>query len=271
MPERLRLLAALAAFCGPALVGCGSSADPPPPDDPPSAVFGLSARPGAFADTLTWLPSGEPDFQAYRVARSPRGVLGDGPPDTALVEIGTTFARGDTVWIDTDVSPDHSYLYSVVVVDAGGQESAPRALPIRTDRPAGLALGLEPRRALRAPGDSLAFTLWASGAADLFGAVLRLEHAAVRTGCTFRAPFGDPTLGLCLGPSEGPTELAISGVRGGPTLEGSAVLAELVFAPGSDLPDSLILRAVSLLRPDGTPVEGADLAILRGASWGTPR
>lgn len=265
----LRLVGLLGALFVLGPVGCGSSTDPQP-DDPPAPILGLAARPGAFVDTLTWRLAREDDFSAYRVSRSRSGGLGAAPADTAMVELGSVFARTDTVWIDPDVSPDHQYDYVVRVVDAAGQESPATSIRVRTAPPEGIAVGLEPRRTRWRVGESLHFTLWVAGAADLHGAVLRLEHGAPRRECRVGAPFGEPTLALCLGSVTGPTELAISGVRGGTVLDGSAVLADLVFAPADTDSGRVVLLVERLLRPDGTPVVGADSVTVRSASWETP-
>ena len=254
-----------------ALLACGDGQGPTPPvDDPPPPVGGLGARPGAFSDTLFWASADVPDFEAYRIARTARGTLTGSTPDTTWVELGQNTAVGDTVWIDDDVSPGHLYLYSVRVEDQAGQLGERVSLPVRTSEPAQPALGFEPRRSLVRSGEPVRTSIWVAGARDLHGIILELRHGATRLECVPTSPLGDPTLALCLGPSEGPTDLVLSGVRGGPTIDGPTLLAELLLAPGSE-PDSIFLAVRSLTREDGEPISGAEDVVLRSGYWEVAR
>jgi hypothetical protein len=236
-------------------------------DEPPPEPESLLARPGAFADTLTWARTEVPDFSAYRIERSYRGALGQAGPDSVRVELGRSLAAGDTVWIDEDVSPGHLYEYAVRIEDDAGQTGEPATVAVRTAQPSGIALGFEPRRSFVAGDEPFALSLWVAGALQLHGIVLQLHHGARRVECRTQTPFGDPTLAICLGDPEGPTDLALSGVRGGPTIEGFAVLADLVLSTSSADPESIAVVVQSLAQENGNPVEGAGQVVLRTGVW----
>ena len=265
---RVPAAASVFALAISALAGCSSSSDPVPPiDDPPPALEFLDARPGAFADTLVWNRTEIPDFSSYRIARTWRGILGPVGADTVWIELGRTFASGDTSWVDEDVSPGHFYEYAVRVEDQAGQIGEPISLGVRLTEPTIVALGFEPRRSHPVPGRTLPISLWVAGARDLHGLVLQLVHGAPLLACETGTPFGDPTLAICTGSPEGPTDLALSGVRGGATIDGVAILAEFVLDPNPAVPESIVVLVRSLARENGEPIDGADEVVLRAGLW----
>lgn len=267
----LRLLRAVLwaalLFLVPLLPGCGGSDGPlPPVDDPPPALEGLIARPGAFSDTLSWRRASIDDFARYRIRRTHRGSLPGAEADSVWMDLAPRLSVDDTTWVDEDVSPGHLYAYEVRTEDLAGQVGDPGAVSARMEEPNRVAIGFEPRRSRPLVGGPVQLSLWIAGTGELHGIVVDLEHTVFRLSCEPGTPFGDPTLAICTGPASGPTGLALSGVRGGPDIEGVSILADLRFESGPDA-DSVTVLVRSLAREDGTEIEGAGTVLIRSAYW----
>lgn len=99
---------------------------PPKPPERLAAIPVSAAINGGHPEIdLSWSPSPEPDFAQYRVYRQDITAHG------AMKRVAPGQAAGANhqpleapAFRDTDVEPDHQYLYSVSAVDADGNESA---------------------------------------------------------------------------------------------------------------------------------------------------
>ncbi len=97
------------------------------PAPTPPAISGLTATPGSFQVTLTWLAApGSKPLGSFRVVRG-----------------GTAIATGPATegsYVDRTVAPGTSYSYTVTLYDAASTSSAPAVTTVRTkSAPARLA------------------------------------------------------------------------------------------------------------------------------------
>jgi chitodextrinase len=112
---------------------------------PPVAPAAPVAVAGERQVTLSWAPNAEPDLATYRVLR-------DG------VEIATVTAR---TFVDTGLTNDTTYSYTLVAVDTHGNRSAASAAAAATPRDLAPA---PPTAVTATPGDRRAVIAWTAPA-----------------------------------------------------------------------------------------------------------
>lgn len=241
-----------------ALSGCGDSPDKPdpmedpPPDPVPLSLVGF----GPLADTLEWVQSSASDFARYRLLRLDDPATS--PPDRAAAHLLLEVADvSRTSAIDSTVSPGVDYAYWLEVVDERGQIGLSAPLEVSTPRLPFFGIGISPREARVAPGDTLDLTLWIESAPPVFGIALdlRVPESLQLLECTPGNFFGTERLSICE-PQTGGVGLSWTRLRGSVPVDGFGVLGRIrvrVIDSGSG--------AIELARPpDVVDESGAPLA-----------
>jgi hypothetical protein len=211
-----------------ALGGCGDSPDGPVVvDEPPDPVQLRLAGAGPLADTLEWIPSAVSDFAVYRLFRL--DSIESSAPDRAQAHL---LAELDDIsqssGIDSTVSPGRTYAYWLEVADQRGQTGVSEPLILDTPRFPAFGVGLAPRLAIVAPGDTLELEIWIESAPAVFGMAmdLSLPTAIELLECVRGEFLGEDALVICLPQANG-LGLSLTRIRGADPVEGFGVLARL--------------------------------------------
>ncbi len=205
----------------------------------------------------------------------------EGSAETVLWD--EIFVQTDTTWTDEWVSPGHHYVYALTVVDQAGHESDADSVSVTTSIPKSPYIGWEPRRARWSPEEELELNLWVTGTTGLSGVVIEFVHEVPLEDCTSESLFGAETLFLCqtepreaevpireeevpIGGEKVPiggvnvpmggvevTTVAVSSIRGGPTLTGAGIVGSFRFLAGDAGAVALPISVVAFESADSAP------------------
>lgn len=150
-------------------------------------------------------------------------------PDRAEAHLLAEFddaSRSST--IDSTVSPGRTYAYWLEIADQRGQTGVSEPLLLDTPRLPIFGVGLAPRVAFVAPGDTLELEIWIESAPAVFGMAmdLSLSTAIDLLECAPGEFLGEDALVICLPQANG-LGLSLTRVRGSDPAQGFGVLARL--------------------------------------------
>lgn len=140
-------------------------------ESPPEAVTLSITNIDSLSISLEWTPNTEDKFASYTIYR------GETPGVTSGSKIlATRTNRYDTVYIDSLLSPHHTYYYNVYVYNSDNKSTESNEVGDTTSGLSILTLGIHSRHIEVSQGNIFPLSVWIESVTDLFGVSFELVY-----------------------------------------------------------------------------------------------